>query len=103
MLAGPETAKRSALELYPQAVAENVGPVERLAAAAGAPRSAPQRLPGFSCARPGFAAQVVSPLPLEIKTEADRVTLRYEELGVERTISLGGRRPYRDGGAFGAS
>jgi hypothetical protein len=102
LLAGPESARRSALELYPLAVAANVESVQRVAAAA-APRSMPQRLPGFSCVQPGFAAQVVSPLPLEIKTEADRVTLRYEELAAERTVSLGGAWSHRDGSAFGAS
>jgi len=101
LLTGPENAHRSALELYPQAVAANAGSVRRLAAAES--RSTPERLPGFSCDRPGFAAQVVSPLPLEIKTEADRVMLRYEELGVERTILLGRTRPHDDGLAFGAS
>jgi hypothetical protein len=45
----------------------------------------------------------VSPLPLEIKTESDRVTLRYEELGAERTISLDRTRPRGHGLAFGAS
>ena len=104
LLASPETADHSPLELYPQAVAENVRSVARLAAAATAlPPFAPEQLPGFSCDRPGFAAQVVSPLPLEIKSEKDRVTLRYEELGVQRTISLNGTRPHGDGHPFGVS
>jgi hypothetical protein len=102
LLTSPESAHRSALELYPQAVAANVRSVERLAAA-GVPRWTPERLPGFRCDRPGFASQVVSPLPLEIETEADRVTLRYEELGAERTISLGQARPHGDGRTFGVS
>jgi hypothetical protein len=102
LLTGHESAHRSALELYPQAVAANVRSVERLAAAA-ASRSTPERLPGFQCDRPGFASQVVSPLPLEIETEADRVTLRYEELGAERTISLEPTRSQGDGRAFGVS
>ena len=103
LLAGPESAQRSALELYPQAVAANVQSVERLVVAAAAPLSTSGRLPGVSCDRPGFAVQVVSPLPLEIKTEADHVTLRYEELGVERTISLGSTQPHGHDLAFGAS
>jgi len=102
LLTGAESAHRSALELYPRAVAANVQSVERLATAIDEPRTL-GRLPGFSCDRPGFAAQVVSPLPLEIKTEADRVTLRYEELGAERTIPLDGARPQGAGLAFGAS
>jgi hypothetical protein len=88
LLAGSETAHRSAPELYPLAVAANVRSVERISAETAGSRSV--RLPGFSCERLGFAAQVVSPLPLQIETEADRVLLRYEELGVVRTISLNG-------------
>jgi hypothetical protein len=104
LLASPESAHRSTLELYPQAVAANVRSVERLAAAAAAaPRWTPERLPGFQCDRPGFASQVVSPLPLEIETEEDRVTLRYEEFGAERAISLDPTRPRGDGLAFGTS
>jgi hypothetical protein len=102
LLTSPDSAHRSTLELYPQAVAANVRSVEQLATAA-APRWAPERLPGFRCDRPGFASQVVSPLPLEIETAADRVTLRYEELGAERTISLNHARPDGDGGTFGVS
>ncbi len=106
LLAGSETAHRSALELYPRAVAANVRAVDRLAVVA-AGRSPPPagRLPGFSCERLGFAAQVVSPLPLKIETGPDRVTLLYEEFGAERTISLAGdgARPHGGHASFGTS
>ncbi len=91
LLADPETAHRSALELYPRAVAANVRAVERLSVAgAGVLPPTAGRLPGFSCERLGFAAQAESPLPLEIEIEADRVLLRYEEFRAERTIALAG-------------
>ena len=106
LLAGPETAHRSALDLYPRAVAANVRAVERLSVVVAGPPSLPAgRLPGFSCDRLGFAAQAVSPLPLEIEIEADRVLLRYEEFGAERTISLAGdgARPHDGRASFGTS
>jgi hypothetical protein len=106
LLAGPESRHRSALELYPQAMAANVRSVERVSAVAPDPsRASPGRLPGFSCDRLGIAAQVVSPLPLEIETKSDRVVLRYEEFGAERTISLDGERapPQGDRASFGVS
>ena len=104
LLTGTETAHRSALELYPRAVAANARAVEQLAVVAG-PRPPAGRLPGFSCDRLGFAAQAVSPLPLEIETEAERVILRYEEFGATRVISLTGDdvRPHGGRTSFGAS
>jgi hypothetical protein len=101
LLGGTETAQRSALELYPQAVAANVRSVEGLA---GEPSPSAGQLPGFSCDRLGFAAQVVSPLPLELETQSDRVVLRYEEFGAKRTISLDGHVPHsHERATFGVS
>jgi hypothetical protein len=106
LLASAETAHRSALELYPEAFAANARSVGRHSALPS-DAHATSRLPGFSCDRPGFAAQTVSPLPLQIETAADRVTLRYEELGVVRTISLDSDGdaswPHRDRTALGVS
>jgi hypothetical protein len=45
----------------------------------------------FACDKRGFAAQVVSPLPLEIEVFGGRVVLHYEEQGVTRTLELSGR------------
>lgn len=104
LLTGAATAHRSALELYPEAFAANARSVERHSARAADPL-ATGRLPGFSCERPAFAAHVVSPLPLEIETEAHRVVLRYEEFGA-RTISLGsqgGAWPHGDRASLGVS
>jgi hypothetical protein len=101
LLTGSETAHRSVLELYPHAVAANVRSVGR-AEAAGSPSA---QLPGFSCDRVGFAAQVVSPLPLEIVIAADHVVLHYEEFGAVRKVSLDGHAAAGHGGgaAFGTS
>jgi hypothetical protein len=55
---------------------------ELLARAATAPK--------FACDPHGFASQVVSPLPLEIRQQPGRVVLRYEEFAAERTILLDG-------------
>ena len=101
LLAGSETARHSALELYPHAVAANVRSVERLVGAADPAR--PSTLPGLSCDRLGFAAQVVSPLPVESVVGPDRVRLRYEESGAERTISLSGHAAHGDHASLGAS
>lgn len=91
LLAGRETAHRSALELYPLAVAANVRSVLRVAVVAANPLRPPDAgLPGLSCDAAGLVGQVVSPLPLEIATTRDRVLLRYEEHGVERAIPLDG-------------
>jgi len=106
LLTAFESAHRSALELYPQAMAANVRSVERvLAVAAYASRASTGPLPGFSCERLGVAAQVVSPLPLEIETNADRMVLRYEEFGAERTILLDsdGAPLHGDHASFGVS
>jgi hypothetical protein len=103
LLADAETAHRSALELYPDAFAANVRSVGRHSARASGPL-ATGRLPGFSCDHPGLAAQVVSPLPLQIETEAERVVLRYEESGAERSIPLDGdTRSHGDRTSFGVS
>lgn len=105
LLAGGETAHRSTLDLYPKAVAANVQSVERLLAAPAEPSRPSYGLPGLSCDRPGFAAQVVSALPLEIETRADRVTMSYEEFGIERTIAFDGHGPQPQGerGSLGTS
>jgi hypothetical protein len=100
LLAGAETAQRPALELYPRAVAANSRSVEQLAAGL-APSDG--QLPGFSCDPHGFAAQVVSPLPLEIRSDAGRVTLRYEEFAAERAIAFGGAPADPHGAALGVS
>ena len=47
----------------------------------------------FACDPHGFAAQVVSPLPLRIALESQRVVMHYEEFGAERRIPLDGQRP----------
>jgi hypothetical protein len=47
-------------------------------------------MPALPCGRPSFGEQVLSPLPLEIERGPGRLVLRYEELGVERTIFLEG-------------
>jgi hypothetical protein len=46
----------------------------------------------FACDPRGFAAQVVSPLPLRIEREPGRIVMHYEEFGAERTIPLDGPR-----------
>jgi len=93
LLENPANAQRSSLELYSQVVAANVRsaasvmtPAAR--AQADGPRAWPSE-PKFSCEPQGFAAQVVSPLPVEIEVEPGRLLLRYNELGVTRTIGLG--------------
>ncbi len=43
----------------------------------------------LACDPRGFAAQVVSPLPLQIEVSAARVVLHYEEHGATRTLPLG--------------
>jgi hypothetical protein len=101
LLADERYAGRSALELYPEAVAANVRSVkQRLTPAAhGALQSLDDRMPSLSCDRRGFGEQAVSPLPIEIERQPGRFVLRYEELGVERTILLEGHAPRPDGPA----
>src|SRR5262249_13056096 len=42
----------------------------------------------FACDPRGFAAQVVSPLPLKIEVSTGRITLNYEEHGAKRALPL---------------
>ena len=88
LLTDERYAHRSALELYPEAVAANARSVvqQLTPAARAALPSDPARMPALSCDRPSLAVQVVSPLPLEIERGLDRFVLRYEELDVERTV-----------------
>jgi hypothetical protein len=79
VLADPRNAQRPAVALAPQLDAVNV------------------RALRFGCDALGFAEQIVSPLPLSIRREGNRLVLRYEERGVERAIALGGREPVAAG------
>jgi len=68
-------------------------PAARASAAApptGHPRSQANgfELFRFACDPNGFAAQVVSPLPMRIEQQPGGVVLRYEEFGAERAITL---------------
>jgi hypothetical protein len=45
----------------------------------------------FACDLSGFAAQVVSPLPLKIEVSAERVVLSYEEHAATRALPLAAR------------
>jgi hypothetical protein len=101
LLADVETAQQSALELYPHAVGVNIRSVKRLADHS---LLSGERPPGFSCEPLGFAAQVVSPLPLEIMVAADRVSLRYEESAATRMVWLEpATAPYGDDLPLGVS
>jgi hypothetical protein len=102
LLGSAETAHHAALELYARGVAANLGSVKRLSRAAG-DEARPSPLPGFSCAPQGYAAQVVSPLPLEIVVGRDRALLRYEEFAVERTIWLAAQNRHGMSSSFGES
>jgi hypothetical protein len=94
VLANPANATRPWTELYPKVVAENArsastlarGPADAGTGAAWVPLEISE--PSFACDPRGFASQVVSPLPLKIEQRAGHVVLRYEELGVERTLTL---------------
>jgi hypothetical protein len=109
VLEDPASSSRPWLDLYPDVVAENARAATRLSKTSShvgstdahdAPTAHAVRAPSFSCDDQGFAAQVVSPLPLRIEHRAGRVVLHYEEHGVEREIRLeGDGEPDRHGPA----
>jgi hypothetical protein len=98
LLNDPANAHRPAFELFSQVVAANAGHAASLLTsgahtkAAGVPDTSATppavRAPKFACDPHGFASQVVSPLPLSIEQQPDRVVLHYEEFGAERTVLL---------------
>jgi hypothetical protein len=95
LLTEPRDARRSALELYPEAVAANSRSVVSLLIPASNTvlLSRKPQIPALACAEPSFAQQVVSPLPLKIERRPGELVLRYEELGVERIVRMDGRTP----------
>lgn len=103
LLADPANARRSAVELFPDAAAANAGDARSVLAleAAAGPAAAGTR---FACGPDGFAPLVVSALPLAIERQGGRVVLRYEEFGARRSIPFGGHdRGAAEPAPFGAS
>jgi hypothetical protein len=97
VLADPLSSGRPWLDLYPEVVAENARAAARLSKTSSnaastdahdAATALAARAPRFACASQGFAAQVISPLPLRIEQRAGRVVLNYEEFGAARAIRL---------------
>lgn len=92
VLRDPANARRSAVELFPEAAAANAGDATKLLTPAAAVNAAPGANAGttrFACNPDGLVPQVLSPLPLAIEGQAAHVVLRYEEFGVRRIASVG--------------
>ncbi|HET8697919.1 MAG TPA: hypothetical protein VFO94_10560 [Gammaproteobacteria bacterium] len=107
LLRDKANAARSAVQLFPQAADIDASHAARALAPSAAARAASGGPPPggtrFACAADGFAAQVLSPLPLAIEQAAGRVVLRYEEFGVRRVIGLDGGHQHRAEAPLGAS
>jgi hypothetical protein len=101
LLRDPGNARRTILELLPMAIATNRRSVTHAHGIDHHPTALAG--PAFACDPLGFASQVLSHLPMQIEQYADRIVLRYEELGARRTVFLSEHTAQTETTPFGVS